>query len=114
MQSQFTGEGEEPTTSGNVPSDPGQAAAGDGVTPAGQPDDRVWAEPHVAAKAIFTELFRAGGKNENELEQLLGAHATTMGWAVYWAKEGFLTQVADSRGKTFQLSNRAVMELELG
>ncbi|MEK7216983.1 MAG: hypothetical protein AAB289_15460, partial [Chloroflexota bacterium] len=92
---------------------PSEAAADAGTTAPGQPDDRVWAEPHVAAKAIFTELFRAGAKNENELEQLLGAHATTMGWADYWAREGFLTQVANSSGKTFQLSNRAVMELEL-
>lgn len=113
MPSQFTSEGEDPVVGGNSEPESGQAAPMDDGSTIGQPDDRAWAEPHVAAKAIFTELFRSGGKSESELQQLLGAHATTMGWAEYWAREGFLTQVVNSSGRTFQLSNRAVMELEL-
>ncbi len=113
MPSQFTSEGEDPVVGGNSEPESGQAAAKDEGPAVDQPDDRTWAEPQVAAKAIFTELFRSGGKSENELQQLLGVHATTMGWADYWAREGFLTQVAGSGGRSYQLSNRAVMELEL-
>lgn len=72
-----------------------------------------WAEPAVPSKAIFTELFRSGARSEPDMERLLGSHATSMGWVDYWSRAGFLTTVVGAGGRSFEISPRAVLELEL-
>ena len=76
-------------------------------------DAALWSEPRVPSQRIFREMFTAGAKTEQELERLLAAHSTTMGWADYWAREGFLTEVVSGLEKHITLSRRAVLELEL-
>lgn len=76
-------------------------------------DAALWSEPRVPSQRIFREMFTAGAKTEQELERLLSAHSTTMGWADYWAREGFLTEVVSGLEKHITLSRRAVLELEL-
>jgi hypothetical protein len=88
------------------PTAPGVEAGADG-------GHGTWTEPVVASKAIFTELFRSGARSEQDMERLLGAHATNMGWVDYWSREGFLTTVVGSGGRSFEISPRAVLELEL-
>ena len=91
----------------------GDAPQAMGDAPQHPEDKATWAEPQVQAQAIFTELYRSGGKTEAEMQQLLASFSTTMGWVDYWSLQGFLTQVVGNSGKSFQLSGRAVLELEL-
>ena len=76
--------------------------------------EEFWSEPAVQAQAIFRDLYRAGGKNEDELLQTLSANSTSMGWLDYWARQGFINEVISSNERKFVLSQRAILELELG
>lgn len=116
MSSSATNDGERPEEA--TPAEAQQQPEGE-AAPAEQPpqgeqlDPTLWVEPQVASRAIFTELFRTGGKSLEELQWLLSTHQTTLGWADYWAQQGYLTQVQSNGGQRFQLSHKAVLELEL-
>ncbi len=76
-------------------------------------DPSLWIEPQVASKAILTELFRSGGKTIEELQWVLSNHQTSLGWVTYWASQEFLTESQVNGSQRFQLSSKAVMQLEL-
>ncbi len=85
----------------------GQAPEGE------QLDATPWEEPLVPSRAIFTAIYKAGGKNADDLQRLLMSNQTTLGWADFWANEGYLTRTQGNGGQRFSLSHRAVLELEL-
>lgn len=77
-------------------------------------EDARWHEPAVAAQRILTEVFRSGGKTALELEDMLNrASVDPKGFIDYWAREQFLREVVRGRERRFELSKRAVLELEL-
>ncbi len=72
-----------------------------------------WLEPQVPSLAIFTELFNAGDRTEAEMAQMLTRHNTNMGWAQFWAQEGYLTEVIRGSERRFTLTSKACLVLEL-
>lgn len=106
----------------NGPVEPEQPAAQADAQPADAPpeaaveslEDARWHEPAVAAQRILTEVFRSGGKTALELEDMLNrASVDPKGFIDYWAREQFLREVVRGRERRFELSKRAVLELEL-
>lgn len=79
-----------------------------------QSGDARWHEPAVAAQRILTEVWRSGGKSALELEDLLNRNSVDpQGFIDYWARAQFLREVVKGRERRFELSKRAVLELEL-
>ncbi|GEM_PF-6708419 len=73
-----------------------------------------WAEPKVAAQRILVDVFRSGGKSFSELEEMLNRQAVDpAGFIDYWCRENFLREIVKGTEKRFELSKRAVLELEL-
>ncbi len=73
-----------------------------------------WSEPKVAAQRILVDVFRSGGKSSYELEELLNRQAVDpAGFIDYWCRENFLREIIKGTEKRFELSKRAVLELEL-
>ena len=94
-----------------------QAPSPAGAEKAGEPqqpsDPSPWLEPKVQSLAIFTELFRSGDKTEGELEQLLARYTTTMAWADFWAREGYIAEVVRGSERRYAVSGKAALVLEL-
>ena len=62
---------------------------------------------------ILTDIFKSGGKSPAEMQDLLNRNQTTMGWLEYWSRQGYLREVVKGREKRYELSRRALLELEL-
>lgn len=78
------------------------------------PSEReLWTEPKVPAQQILIAIYKTGGKSEPELEEILNRSGSTMGWADYWARQGFLKAVVRGSERRYELSKRALLELEL-
>lgn len=111
MTSRFADDEAANPQGGDAAQQPAEAAAPGAAPQAG--DDR-WCEPAVAAQRILTEVFRSGGKSALELEELLNRSSVEPeGFIAYWARMDFLREVVRGRERRYELSARAVLELEL-